>query len=203
MSPVIRLSILAVAWLLWVLPFFLNRARGQGKAVKVDPRARLGILLVGLGFFLANKHRPEVWGAPVELWRALLGMAFAAVAIALAWMAVGNLGRQWRVDAGLNADHELVQTGAYRLVRHPIYLSILCMLSMFVAMIGTLPGLAVRDRSWRYRNGNSCPGRGRAAAGAVWNHVQRMAETRSGVFAVLAVIQRPAKPTREAGGRPV
>ena len=33
-------------------------------------------------------------------------------------------------DAGLNADHELVRTGPYRIVRHPIYAS---MLAMFLA----------------------------------------------------------------------
>jgi protein-S-isoprenylcysteine O-methyltransferase Ste14 len=58
-------------------------------------------------------------------------------------MAVANLGKQWRVDAGLNVDHELVQSGAYREVRHPIYLSMLCMLLMNLAMIGTLPGWPV------------------------------------------------------------
>jgi protein-S-isoprenylcysteine O-methyltransferase Ste14 len=140
MSAVSRLIILAVIWMLWWMPFFLNRVRGQGKAVQIDPRARLGILLVAAGYFIACMHGPGVWNLPVELWRAVAGMAFGAGALALAWMAVGNLGRQWRVDAGLNADHELVQTGAYRVVRHPIYLSMLCMLSMNIAMIGTLPG---------------------------------------------------------------
>ena len=41
---------------------------------------------------------------------------------------VGALGRQWRIDAGLNSDHELVQSGPYRIVRHPIYTSMLCLL---------------------------------------------------------------------------
>jgi protein-S-isoprenylcysteine O-methyltransferase Ste14 len=38
------------------------------------------------------------------------------------------LGKQWRVDAGLNAEHELVTAGPYRMVRHPIYTSVLCLL---------------------------------------------------------------------------
>jgi len=41
---------------------------------------------------------------------------------------VHSLGRQWRVDAGLSHDHELVTTGPYKLVRHPIYTSMLCLL---------------------------------------------------------------------------
>ena len=46
----------------------------------------------------------------------------------LSWTSARTLGRQWRFDAGLNADHQPVQTGAYRVVRHPIYTSMLCLL---------------------------------------------------------------------------
>jgi protein-S-isoprenylcysteine O-methyltransferase Ste14 len=131
---------MATMWALWLLPFFLNRARGQGRAVQIDARARLGILITSGAFFLANTHAPALWRAPLETWRAAAGLIFGTAAIALVWLAVGKLGKQWRVDAGLNADHELVQTGAYRLVRHPIYLSMLCMLAMNLAMTGTWPG---------------------------------------------------------------
>ena len=39
-----------------------------------------------------------------------------------------HLGKQFRVHAGLYMDHELVQTGPYSVVRHPIYSSLLAML---------------------------------------------------------------------------
>ncbi len=38
------------------------------------------------------------------------------------------LGRHWRVDAALGIDHKLIQTGIYGVVRHPIYLSMFCIL---------------------------------------------------------------------------
>jgi protein-S-isoprenylcysteine O-methyltransferase Ste14 len=41
---------------------------------------------------------------------------------------VRHLGRQFRVNAGLYEDHELVTTGPYKLVRHPIYTSLLAIL---------------------------------------------------------------------------
>jgi protein-S-isoprenylcysteine O-methyltransferase Ste14 len=46
----------------------------------------------------------------------------------LSWASIRNLGPQWRLDAGLNADHQLVRTGPYRFVRHPIYASMFAML---------------------------------------------------------------------------
>ena len=46
----------------------------------------------------------------------------------LSWTSARELGPQWGFDAALSADHRLVQSGAYRVVRHPIYTSMLCML---------------------------------------------------------------------------
>jgi protein-S-isoprenylcysteine O-methyltransferase Ste14 len=140
--PEIRLLALVVAWFAWVMPFVFQRRRAPGKDAnaRIDSRARWGILLEGIGFGAVYIHGPLVWAAPLEPWRAGLGAVFAVIGIALAWGAVGNLGKQWRFDAGLNTDHELVQTGAYRFVRHPIYASMLWMLLMVVAWLGTLPG---------------------------------------------------------------
>jgi len=50
------------------------------------------------------------------------------VASLVAWLAVRHLGRQFRVHAGLYEDHQLVTTGPYGIVRHPIYTSLLALL---------------------------------------------------------------------------
>ena len=55
-------------------------------------------------------------------------MILGPVSVTLAWFAVRHLGKQWRVQAALNADHQLVETGPYRVLRHPIYASVLGML---------------------------------------------------------------------------
>ena len=39
-----------------------------------------------------------------------------------------HLGKQWRIQAGLFSNHELVRTGPYRVLRHPIYVALLGML---------------------------------------------------------------------------
>ena len=53
---------------------------------------------------------------------------FLALASLLSWTSTRALGRHLRFDAALNPDHELVRSGPYRVVRHPIYASMLCLL---------------------------------------------------------------------------
>jgi protein-S-isoprenylcysteine O-methyltransferase Ste14 len=140
MNPVFRLVFLAVVWILWLFPFARRRVQGEQKAQTVVRAARWGILLAAAGFGIVFTHGPKQWSSPWPVWRLLLAVPFAFMAILLSHTAVRNLGRQWRVDAGLNADHELVRTGPYRIVRHPIYASMLCIILAASAAIGTLPG---------------------------------------------------------------
>jgi protein-S-isoprenylcysteine O-methyltransferase Ste14 len=118
-------SILALGWLFWLAPFLLFH-RTSGAAQKIDPRARWGILLVGISY--AALWQTHFWEHPPALWQLALEILFFALAALLAWTAKRALGKQWRIDAGLNPDHELVTSGPYRIVRHPIYTSMLCVL---------------------------------------------------------------------------
>jgi protein-S-isoprenylcysteine O-methyltransferase Ste14 len=121
---------LVVCWVLWVLVFARRQRQPSGQRPVVTARtARWGILLQGISYGL-------VWSfstPPTGLWAApLIGisMVLAPASVLLAFFAVRHLGKQWRIQAGLNEDHELVQTGPYRWVRHPIYAS---MLALFLA----------------------------------------------------------------------
>jgi protein-S-isoprenylcysteine O-methyltransferase Ste14 len=61
----------------------------------------------------------------------------------LSWSAVRNLGRQFRVNAGLYEDHELVRTGAYAIVRHPIYASLFAILGATLFLLTPLDWAAL------------------------------------------------------------
>lgn len=118
---------LIACWIVWVWPFvFRAPHRQKRESITVAGPTRLGILLMTAAVVLACFRAP---GTPRTSLVALMpAAAFAAVAVLLSWTSVQHLGKQFRVHAGLYADHELVRTGPYALVRHPIYASALAML---------------------------------------------------------------------------
>jgi len=120
---------LIALWILWALPLLLRRAhsRGDRRRAKTAPIAILGIILQAPAY-------PIVWSTryflthPLESWRLVSSLALGIIALLLIWSALPALGKQWRMQAGVYEDHVLVQTGAYRFVRHPIYASMLALL---------------------------------------------------------------------------
>lgn len=156
--PPFAFGIIAVAWIVWMAPFVLLK-RNQPRAQRIDRRARWGILLVAIAFSVLWQYR--FWQTSLPAWRLALAILFLALADVLSWSATRVLGRQWRVDAGLNAEHELVTRGPYRVVRHPIYTSVLCvfwgtgfiLLPLPLLLLATLPALLGTEIRVRIEDG--------------------------------------------------
>lgn len=139
--------LLPLLWVLWFATFLVLRPRKRGEVVQRVRRARWGILLQTLGYWAIFIPARPMFLQPLATWRVVAGTATGAIGIVTAATAIRHLSKQWRVDAGLNADHELVRTGPYRFMRHPIYASMLDMFITSVLFIGYLPwwpiGLAI------------------------------------------------------------
>jgi protein-S-isoprenylcysteine O-methyltransferase Ste14 len=127
----IAIGELVLWWILWVMVFVVQRRRGAGgKAVVTAPAARRGIILQGVAFAVVWSFSPislgwrEWWPVGFTIASMILGPA----SVALAWFAIRHLGKQWRIQAALSEDHELILTGPYRWIRHPVYASMLGML---------------------------------------------------------------------------
>jgi protein-S-isoprenylcysteine O-methyltransferase Ste14 len=67
-----------------------------------------------------------------------LAVIFLVLACMLSWTSTRALGRFLRFEAAVSADHQLIRTGPYRLLRHPIYASMLCIVLALVA-VSTVP----------------------------------------------------------------
>jgi protein-S-isoprenylcysteine O-methyltransferase Ste14 len=128
MLQVIAVVELIICWVAWVLAFVKPRklAAGQKKVVRA-PASRWGIGLEMVGFWFVWAHiRPA--GFEKSIPSLIISMILGPPSVALVWAATRHLGKQWRYEAALSEDHELIQSGPYRWVRHPIYTSMLCML---------------------------------------------------------------------------
>jgi protein-S-isoprenylcysteine O-methyltransferase len=78
---------------------------------------------IAAGVFVAGN-----WQAgAVPYGRALsaVGVALFAAGLILRWWAIVTLGRFFTVDVTIEKDHELVERGPFRVVRHPSYTGLL------------------------------------------------------------------------------
>ncbi len=134
--PAYAYTILGVGWLIFVTPFLLLYAkRNKEPAVKVDRRARWGMLFIAAAYTLV--WQGNFWTRWLGSWRIVVSVLFLVVGSVLSWTSTRALGRQWRLEAGLNAEHELVRSGPYGLIRHPIYTSMFCTLLGTGLMLAT------------------------------------------------------------------
>lgn len=142
--PVYAYLILGLGWFFWFLPFPLT-GWTRSTPQKRDGRARWGLILHVISYILL--WQSDFWNMSVAPWRIALSVIFLMLAILLSWTSTRALGKHLRFDAALSLDHELVQSGIYRFLRHPIYASMLCLLLgtgfMITPMMLFLPAILI------------------------------------------------------------
>jgi protein-S-isoprenylcysteine O-methyltransferase Ste14 len=109
----------------------------------VEKRARWGLLLQCVAYSLL--WQGPFWNRTPNAGKVACAVFFFTAACILSWTATRSLGRHFRLDAALNQGHELIRTGPYRFVRHPLYTSLLfvqvasgCILATFPMLLASL-----------------------------------------------------------------
>ena len=133
---------LAILWLVFY-GFWLISAIGVKKAVRGQAgwrAARLRLLFIIAAVFLSRLlHIRRIMPAMSHSRAAgVLGLTICASGLAFATWARLHLGRNWGLPMSLKEGHELVMTGPYRYVRHPIYTGILAALLGSALVAGPL-----------------------------------------------------------------
>lgn len=134
-------SVLGIYWFFSALGT-KKTAVGESSAIRVF---RLSILVVTLSLELTDWLRIGKLGKrfvpniPSLVW---LGVGLTAAGVGLAIWARRSLGRNWSDRVVLKVDHELIRSGPYRYLRHPIYGGVLLAVSGTALAIGEWRGVA-------------------------------------------------------------
>jgi len=133
------------AWPMWIsggawiafVAYWSVAAKSSAQARKSESKEsraihelllNLALLLLFIsipGFRLRFEPDSRVW--------AIAGLAIQAASLALAIWARRHLGRNWSGEITIKVNHQLIRSGPYRLIRHPIY----------TAMLGMYAGTAI------------------------------------------------------------
>ena len=126
-----------VGWFAFGIAFLLRRRPGTSAKRIRNNRSIWGVVLMGIGMFLVWWIRRPAGVAfiPNSLVASyLLDGVACALTVGSIWLilaAIRLLGKQWNVRAIVVEQHQLITTGPYAFVRHPIYTG------MFGLMVAT------------------------------------------------------------------
>src|SRR3954447_15519396 len=115
-------------WIVTAAFWLFEALRGKQTARGEPPIVRaLHLSLMAVAFallFIGAAGRVDFLGArfvPERGWVGATGLCLTVAGCAIAVWARVMLGSNWSGTVTLKRDHELVRTGPYALVRHPIY----------------------------------------------------------------------------------
>ncbi len=161
--PILVFVVVMVCWFAFGGIFLFRRKPPSPPDQKRDPVSIAGLVLQGVSYGIVLGLRREAFtpfsnSPAVSVVAAICAVMAAVGSVLLIMLAVKTLGKEWSVTARLVEGHELVVTGPYAYVRHPIYTGMLGMLlatgmavSHWLALVAALVvffiGTMIRVRS--------------------------------------------------------
>ncbi len=124
--------IIIAFWITFLVVWLISARRVKAIAEKQSLLSALAHrILVGMGWWmLAYPRLPPPMNLvllPQTHWTAVMGVVICAYGLFLTIWARRTLAGNWSSDVTFKLGHELVKTGPYRFVRHPIYTGLLVM----------------------------------------------------------------------------
>jgi protein-S-isoprenylcysteine O-methyltransferase Ste14 len=137
---------IGILWLAFAVSWFAAAFWSSPSERRAGPKKELAyrvVLLIGGVIFAIPAHG---YSGPFTLWRvdaieAWICVALIAAGFAFSWWARIELGALWSGQVVKKADHQVVDTGPYGIVRHPIYTGILLAVFATAGAKGTILGV--------------------------------------------------------------
>ncbi len=136
-------------WIAWALSWWLAALWSSRAASRASVAEQLPYRLVTTaGFFLLfGMNLRRGYHGPLRLWTLPAGGGWVMAALCLAgfafaWWARLHLGRLWSAFVTRKADHRIVDSGPYGIVRHPIYTGIILAALALAIVKGTVFAVA-------------------------------------------------------------
>jgi len=144
-------KILVACWWILVIVWCVSALQTKRIAEKQSlPSALAHRIPVGLGCWLLFYPRwpqPLNWQViPRTAFSKIIGTAVCVLGLLFTLWARHTLAGNWSSDVTFKCDHELIRTGPYRIVRHPIYTGLLLMClgtAIFIGQVHDGIGLLV------------------------------------------------------------
>ncbi len=132
--------ILDVGLLISELALVWRRRASRAPSTRLDRGSHRLLWAVIVGSIIAahlvavNNVGPRLF--PGLAWRCV-GAGIFVAGTALRWWSIVHLGRFFSVDVAIASDHKVVETGPYRLARHPSYTGLLLQCAGLGVVLGT------------------------------------------------------------------
>jgi protein-S-isoprenylcysteine O-methyltransferase Ste14 len=137
--------IIVTCWSIFVIVWFVSAFQTKRTVEKQSVLSALAHRIpVALGWWLLifpKLSGPLNWQViPRTAFLQVLGTAICVYGLLFTLWARRTLAGNWSSDVTFKRDHELIRTGPYRFVRHPIYTGLLIMCAGTAIVIGQLRG---------------------------------------------------------------
>ncbi|MGA8144812.1 MAG: isoprenylcysteine carboxylmethyltransferase family protein [Candidatus Acidiferrales bacterium] len=135
-------QIMQAAWIVFCV-YWVWAARTQKRVQKREPAlARLiHVVYMVFGFVLLYSADPRLATLnrrflPDLQWIAMLGALLTVAGVTFAIWARRHIGKNWSGEVTIRQEHELIRTGPYARIRHPIYTGLLLAVAGTAIVIG-------------------------------------------------------------------